>query len=147
VKKYLLMISITSALFTSAPVFADESTQLLSVCLTDSLNGKERKELAKWVFLAMSSHSVIKPYAKVSEQDLDDSNKFVGELITRLMTEDCPDQVKAAVDENGPLAIQNSFRVVGEVAMQELMADQGVTQSLSGFERYIDQEKINKVFQ
>jgi len=45
------------------------------------------------------------------------------------------------------LAVQNSFKVVGEVAMMELMSDQSVTQSISSFEKYLDQEKLNKVMQ
>lgn len=72
------VIVISSMLISSGMVSASEEAQQLGTCLTDSLNGKERKNLAKWIFLGMSSHSLIKPYSNVSESDFDHSNKFVG---------------------------------------------------------------------
>ena len=146
-KNHLKIILTVLVLAASLPALSNEPTRQLSECLTDSLNGKERKELAKWIFLAISSHSVISPYSSATEKDRDESNKFFGGLITRLMTEDCPNQTKLAINESGSLAVQNSFKVVGEVAMMELMSEQSVTQSISSFEKYLDQEKLNKVMQ
>ena len=140
------VIVISSMLISSGMVSASEEAQQLGTCLTDSLNGKERKNLAKWIFLGMSSHSLIKPYSNVSESDFDHSNKFVGELVTRLLTEDCPEQAKAAAKVNGAAAFEQAFEIVGQVAMQELMAEPSVGQSLGAFEKYLDQEKINNVF-
>ena len=140
------VIAISSMLISSEMVSASEEALQLGTCLTDSLNGKERKNLAKWIFLGMSSHSLIKPYSNVSESDFDHSNKFVGELVTRLLTEDCPEQAKAAVKVNGAAAFEQAFEIVGQVAMQELMTEPSVGQSLGAFEKYLDQEKINNVF-
>ena len=94
----------------------------------------------------MSTHSTIKPYSNASKKDIDDSNKFVGALITRLMTEDCPEKATAAFKESGAQAIEQAFTVVGAVAMQELMTEPSVSQSLGAFEKYLDQDKFNAVF-
>lgn len=114
--------------------------------MTDSLNGKERKELAKWIFLAMSSHDTIKPYSKITQSDIDESNKYMASLVTRLMTEDCPKQVKEAYKISGAKAIENAFGIVGEVAMQELMNDPKVGAAFDEYGKYIDEQKFNSIF-
>lgn len=144
--RYVVVLVALLSFSLSGIVHASQEAQELGVCLTDSLNGKERKNLAKWIFLGMSSHSAIKPYSNVSQQDIENSNTYVGRLITRLMTEDCPNQAKAASEVIGSVAFEQAFKIVGEVAMLELMAEPTVSQSLGAFEKYLDQEKFNKVF-
>lgn len=146
-KKNILVLSILMNILFSGAAHANQELQLFTTCLTDSMNGLERKNLAKWVFLGMSAHSMIKPYSNVSEKDIDTSNRYVGSLITRLITKGCPVQAKAASKVMGPAAFEQAFKVVGEVAMQELMTEPSVGQSLGAFRKYLDREKFNKVFQ
>jgi hypothetical protein len=126
----------------SASVYAGQATNQLGICLTDSLTGKERKNLAKWIFFSISAHPEINPYSNVSEEDEDKTNEFVGKLVTRLMADDCPNQTIEALEEDGSMAIESAFRLVGQVAMQELITNQDVAASISGFEKYLDQEKL-----
>ena len=125
---------------------ANQEAQNLGVCLTDSLTGKERKKLAKWIYFGLSTHSTIKPYSTVSQSDIEESDKYVGALITRLLTEDCPDQAKSAYEKGGAGAFEYAFGIVGQVAMQEIMAESNVSNALQSFETYLDQEKFNQVF-
>ncbi|WNZ56023.1 hypothetical protein QT397_24805 [Microbulbifer sp. MKSA007] len=145
--KIIKAIVLSSSLIATGAAYANQEAQQLSICLTDSMNGKERKNLAKWIFFGMSSHSSIKPFSKVTESDIGDSSKYVGALITRLITEDCPSQAKAASKVLGSAAFDQAFKVVGEVAMQELMAEPSVGHSLGAFEKHLDKEKFNAVFQ
>lgn len=120
------------------------NTSELSTCLIDNLNGKERKNLAVWVFMAMASHPEIKKYSNITPKDKTDTDKYIGALITRLLTEDCPKELKVAYSAD-PQAIQKAFEVVGKVAMQELMANQAVNASLVNYVNFADQTKINTV--
>lgn len=124
----------------------NKTAQKLGVCFVDSLNGKERKELAKWMYFGMSKHSTIKRYSRVSQTDFDNMNKYIGALITRLMTEDCPSISKLAMEGNGTEILGYAFGVVGEVAMKELMNEPNVEKSLSAFDQYLDEEKFNQAF-
>jgi hypothetical protein len=146
-KNILLPLLLSAVTMLPSYTFASQEAQQLAVCLTDSLNGKERKNLAKWIYLGMSTHSIIKPFSNVTEQDIDDTNRYVGALVTRLLTEDCPKQAKAAIDVGGQGAMENAFRLVGEVAMQELMTEPSVGNALGAFDKYLDQEKFDKAFQ
>jgi hypothetical protein len=142
---FLSVILVISLLPISA--FAGEAANELGVCLADSLTGKERKALARWIFFGMAAHPEIRPYTEVSDQAIDDLDKLVGELVTRLMTSDCPQQARAAVKDEGSAAIEYAFGLVGQVAMQELMMNQEVSQTLGGFEKYVDQEAIQSLYE
>ena len=146
-KKKILVMSLLIIMMTPFMTHAGQNAQKLGVCLSDSLNGKERKNLAKWVYFGMSTHSTISPYSNVTKENLENMSKYVGELITRLMTEDCPNIAKKAFKEDGALAFEYAFGIVGQVAMQELMVEPSVTQSLGTFEKYLDQDKFDKIFQ
>jgi hypothetical protein len=141
-KKYLLLSMILLACLISTQINAGQASNELGVCLTDSLTGKERKGLAKWIFFAISEHPEIKPYSNISDETKDKNNKLIGELITRLLAEDCPEKTKKALNEEGTMAINNAFKLVGEVAMQELMTNQDVLMSTAEFEKYLDKEKL-----
>lgn len=143
-KKHFILIGLVASMSLSTQVHAQQVAHEFGTCLTDSLTGKERKALAKWIFFAMAAHPEINTYAQVTKDEKQKTDKEIGDLITRLLVNDCPKQAKAAMDEGGSKAFEAAFRIVGQVAMQELMANPDVTASISGFEKYMDSEKINK---
>ncbi|MAM87844.1 MAG: hypothetical protein CME36_11120 [unclassified Hahellaceae] len=125
----------------SLPAYSQDNTQVFANCLADSLNGKERKELAKWIYLSMSVHPTLQSYSKSSDEDREQIDQRIGELVTRLLTENCPSELRAA-NKTDSLAIQRGFEFVGQVAMQEIMTNKATAEALAGYARYIDQEKI-----
>lgn len=146
--KKIIITLISSFLFVSfipTKSFADQVTQEFATCLTDSMTGKERKYLAKWMFISFSVHPEISAYFKVSDETKDNSNKFVGELITRLLTEDCPDLARAAIEKRGGIALKKAFGLVGKVAMEELTRNELVEESLTEFGKYVDKDKLRSL--
>ncbi|WP_210394617.1 hypothetical protein [Motiliproteus sediminis] len=143
-KKLLIATALLVATVTTPVTLADTPSQQLGTCLIDSLNGKERKELAKWIFISMAAHPEISPYANISNADINATDSYVGTLITRLLTEDCAAQLRSA-NNTDPRAIQQAFELVGQVAMQELMTHQRVGNALTGYAQYADMDKINVV--
>lgn len=126
------------------PVMADQPTRNLGSCMVDALNGKERKQLAKWIFFAIAAHPEIKSYSSATSKDVNVSDKTVGALITRLLTSDCPAELKVAYKAD-PAAVQKAFELVGQVAMQELLANQNVTSAITNYAQYTDLDKINSL--
>jgi len=112
----------------------------LSTCLADSTTGRDRKDLAVWVFTAISSHPEIQNVMPVNEEDKINSEKKAGEIYTRLIAEDCKAEILASQDS--PLAIKKAFEKLGKIAMMELLNDTNVTQSIQGVAKYMDHKKI-----
>jgi len=139
----ILFIVILGAALMSGPATASPAADALGTCLIDFLNGKERKELGKWIFLGISAHPEISGFTNISLEDRDDSDQYIGNLITRLLTEDCLTEAKNATATGGSVALTSAFELVGRVAMQELMTDTNVSSAISGFEKYLDAEKLS----
>lgn len=137
-----------AALLTLSPAaFASSTVESASTCLTDSTSGRDRKDLVKWIYLAMSKHPEIRGSSASAAKDDEESNRRVGQLFTRLVADDCPAQIKAMVSEHGADSLSLAFEVLGRVAMQELMAHPDVTSAFSGLEKYTDQDRIQPVLQ
>ncbi len=130
----------------AVPQAAVADVAAFTTCLTDSLNGKERKLLARWVYFAMAAHPELLPFATVPDSARQTSDQEVARLVTRLLAEDCAQPFRVAQNQN-PQALQQAFAIMGEVAMQELMANQKVEASISNYGRYLDEEKIKAALQ
>ena len=143
-KSTFKILTILISLLIFSPAFSQSSTDALSECLVDNLNGKERKSLAKWIFFAMGAHPEIKSYMNVTPRDVRASDEYVGPLITRLLTVDCSARLKTAY-KSDPASLENAFEVVGKVAMQELMTNNEVKKASANYVRFADIAKIEKV--
>lgn len=133
---------ILAAAFAS-PATAGPYTDALGACLADSTTGKDRKELARWIFAAMSSHPEMRDLSALSAHGREQVFRSAGVLVTRLLSESCAQQARAAMKNEGPSSFEFAFGTLGRLAMQELMTNAEVRASVSGFERYVDRKKID----
>ena len=124
-----------------------QPTQALQTCLAESTSGKDRKDLAKWIFLAMAAHPDMRDQmAPNNAAAADESAKRLAALLVRLLAQDCVQQTKAVVKDG---QVAQSFRVafsrLGELAMQELMTEKSVQAAMSEFEKYVDKKRLDDV--
>lgn len=128
-----------------APAPAPNAVEALSTCLTDASSGKDRKDLARWIFMSMAAHPEMKRLGSISAQDRAAADKAMGALMTRLMTQACGDQTRQVVRAAGSNAgIQLAFGKLGELAMQELMSNADVDAAMGSFLQYADQPLITR---
>lgn len=142
-----MKLAFIAALALMAPMVASAESyeQALSKCLAENTTGKERKQFAHWVFLAMGAHPEIKQHLSPSAAAAaDEANKTLARTFMRLVTENCVKEARSAYENGGAVAFQSSFGVLGQLAMQELMGDRAVAESMSAFEKYLDAEKLNQ---
>jgi len=140
-----LFIGLVSALLLCGSVQASPSIDELQKCLSDNTTGKDRKDLARWIFVGMSAHPEIGTIAKASPQDTEAVQRTTGQLFTRLIADQCPNQMRAVVQSDGNQGLKIAFEYLGRIAMQELMSNQQVAESIGGFERYAEKAKIERV--
>ena len=133
-------------LFLSLNVQAQPYTDDLSRCLVESTATADKVSLVKWMFTAASLHPAVSSIASVSEKQLDDANKETAELFVKLLTESCREQAQKAVKYEGPYAIQAGFKVLGQVAAQELFSSPEVSAGMAGMEKHFDTEKLEEIF-
>lgn len=144
--KIIVSIIVLSVFVLSTPnLYAADPVHELSSCLADSMNGKERKILVKWAFFSMAAHPEINNHANITSADQSSADKSFGELFTRLLAVDCPSQTRAALQSGGAQALTQSFKTLGEVAILEIMNASEVAETMAGFEKYVDAQKLNQL--
>ena len=121
------------------------ASKTLSTCFADNTTGKERKDLARWIFVSMSAHPEISSLAKVSPDDRLAVNKSMAALVTRLLTENCPRQAREAMAAESSAGMIAAFRSLGEIAMQELTSNPEVSVSVGSYAQYLDEKTIQAI--
>lgn len=142
------LLTIAFAALTAFPVPAPAATtpiEATQTCLTDNTSGKDRKLLAKWIFLSMAAHPELKTLSTATAQTQEDTSREFAGLVTRLMTVDCKNEMRALIgtDDDVLSAMKVAFSHLGEVAMQELMANKDVDASISQFGKFMDEEELS----
>jgi len=139
--KSLLILALPVSLAAYASPYADE----LGKCLVDATTKEDRTALVRWMFAAAAAHPAVAAIANVSPKVMEDANATTGALITRLLTESCKDQAKKALNYEGPLTLQLSFQVLGQVAATELFTSPQVKQAMSGLQKTVDKKKLEEL--
>jgi hypothetical protein len=147
-KKNLILAAafIVFSVIAVKPSNANPSIEALSTCLADYTTGKDRKDLIRWLFLAMAAHPEMRELANSSQESKDSASKQVGLLFTRLLTDNCIAQVKSVSKDDLNKAIGSSFELLGKLAMQEIMMNKEVSASILGIDRYVDRAALDKAF-
>lgn len=129
-----------------SPATAGEPTDALTRCIADSTSGRDRKDLARWVFTSMAAHPEIKPMSAISPATQDKLDQTLAALATRLITDDCKEESKAALNSDGEAAFEAAFGALGSMAMQELTANPSVKNSYTRYTKYLDKSKFEAAF-
>ncbi len=124
------------------PALAGPKATALAACLGDNTTGKDRKDLARWIFIAMATHPENKDLSNVTQAARDGADEAAARLFTALLTERCQVQAREAVQAEGQAGMVAAFQTLGALAMQELMTNPDVAAAVSGFERRIDRAKM-----
>lgn len=122
-----------------AGVYSDD----MAKCLVAATSAKDKTDLVRWIFANAALHPDVGDISSVSPGSREEMNRTTAVLMERLLTDACRKQTQDAVRYEGPVAIQLSFQVLGQVAMQELMSNKAVSAGFEGFTRFIDKAKID----
>jgi hypothetical protein len=138
--KNILLILIMC--LSSTHTYAGEYSEKLNRCFADSTTGRDRTQLAQWVFTGMAAHPDMAKLTSISSEVRDSGNKAVGLLFTHLFAETCTEELKAAMQYEGESVLRGGFEFLGKLAMQELMTNPQVSAAFNGPEKYIDQNRL-----
>jgi hypothetical protein len=141
-------LALACALF-AAPSYqvyaADSNRDAIARCLADSTTGKDRKDLARWVFVNMAQHPEVASIATISSENRERADQTAGLLYQKLFTVSCKTELAKALKESDMDAVKSGFESLGVLAMQELMANPAVLQAFTNIQKYLDLESLKSV--
>lgn len=117
----------------------------LAKCVVESTTSAEKTSLIRWMFTMMALHPDVQGLASISAEQRTAATKETAQLFERLLTETCATETKNAVKYEGPVAIQTSFSLLGQVAVRELFSNPAVAGGLAELEKHVDQQKMKKI--
>ncbi|MBE9609039.1 hypothetical protein INR99_06740 [Chitinilyticum litopenaei] len=127
-------------------VMASPASTALAACMADNTTGKDRKDLARWIFSSMAIHPEIQPYSRLSDNDRVKIDKQLAAMVETLVVERCRESARLALEQDGGNAFKEAFGMLGQVAMREIMADPAVNAALGQFANYLNEDKFNSAF-
>ena len=117
----------------------------MAKCLVKSTTDADKGALVQWMFAAISLNPQVKSMVTLTETQRDAYNKRFANLIMRLLTVTCKTETQDAIKNEGQVAIQNSFRILGAVAARSLMTHPAVSAYIAGTEKYMDKKKLEEL--
>ena len=139
--KALLSMLLFSAAAHAGP-FSDE----MAKCLVRSTSESDKTALMRWVFAAMAAHPGVKALSNITERQGEELNKEASNLFVVLLTDRCKNETEQALKFEGADTFKKSFQVLGEVAMQGLIANPEVTRFMGGLDRHLDTKALERAF-
>ncbi len=139
-----LLMSFAAAAAVLAPGLAHAGiyTDEMSKCLVRSATPQDQTDLVNWVFAAMSSHPSVKGYVSITEAQRTEIARKASGLMERLLITSCRKETVEALKYEGASAIEQSFGVLGQVAMRGLMGDPAVAENFTKLGEYVDESKF-----
>jgi hypothetical protein len=133
----MLLLPMLSA---HAGVHGDDLTR----CVVSSATHEEKLALVEWMFFAIALNPTIAPLAEIPPERRDAADRSTARLFEKLLSESCVEQARAAVKYEGNGAIGEAFKLLGQVAAQEMFADPAVSRGAEKFAEHIDTAKMAK---
>tara|TARA_B100001287_G_C22603782_1_gene491677 strand:- start:572 stop:1024 length:453 start_codon:yes stop_codon:yes gene_type:complete len=124
-------------------IYAGPFTDEMAKCLVTSTNDRDRTRLVKWIFRVYGDHPEVTYMIDLSNREKKFIDKDVADLFTRLLSEDCIDETKKALDYEGENVMFNAFQILGQVAAQGFNNNPYVMKSINEFVEMIDYKKLD----
>ena len=124
------------------PTFASPNIDALSKCIADNSTSKDRRNYGLFIIVSMSAHPEMQSISTIAPGALDSTGKVAGTTITRLITESCQTEARAAIRSDGASAMWAAFGDLFRVAMLELLIDKDVQASINILDKYSDKNKF-----
>ena len=140
---YLLAVLTFSLNISNKPILAGPFADEMAKCLVTSTNKRDRTKLIKWIFRVYGDHPEVSYMIDLSDREKNAIDKDVANIFTRLLSEDCIDETKKALDYEGDNVMFNAFQILGQVASKGIVENPDVMKSINKFVELIEYEKLD----
>ena len=118
----------------------------LSKCLVGSTTSEDKSLLVRWIFHALALNPTVAPMTEIPPDKREEVDRKTAGMFEKLLTETCLVETQQAIKYEGSAAVGESFKLLGQVAATEIFADPAVAKGTENFTKYINAERIEKLF-
>jgi len=118
--------------------FTDE----FSRCIVTKTTSQEKTDLVKWIYVTISFHPQLSDMSNLSSEDVEMVNIRVADYMTNVFAYKCNKELIEAIKYEGENSVVTAFELLGEIAISEIMVDEGVSIASEFFTQYLDESVI-----
>lgn len=116
----------------------------LGKCLVASTTERDKAQLVEWIFQSIALNPKIAPHAQITPAQRDATDRALARMFEHLLAESCAPQARQALKYEGASAISESFKLLGQVAAQEMFSDPAVAAGTAKFTEYVDEARLQE---
>ncbi len=145
-KKFLVIIALS--LGVSSYSFAGEHATPLPQCLVSNTTSADKEILTRWVFTTLAKHPNLatdpkmSDLASIAQNVRSGADREMAQLVEKFIYDKCNSQLKAAIKNEGPLAIQTSIRSYVQQTGQEILQHPSIAGSIGGVASQMNAQKL-----
>lgn len=139
-KKSIAIILVMISTVSSA--IAGEHANRLSQCLVSNTTVADKQILTKWVFTTLANHPTLSDMATIAQNIRSGADREMAQLVEKFIYDKCNEQLKAAVKNEGPMAIQTSIQSYVEQTGREILQHPSIAGSIGGVASQMDAKKL-----
>lgn len=144
-KRFLILFFLFSfgvSSFSYSGPFSDE----FSRCIVTKTTSQEKTDLVKWIYVTISFHPQLKGMSKITSDDVEIANIRVADYMTNVFAYKCNNEMMDAIKYEGEESAMQAFKLLGEIAMMEIMGEQNVSYASELFIQYLDEQFFEDIF-
>ena len=118
----------------SSGPFTDEFAK----CIVMKTTTQEKTDLVRWIYVTMSFHPQLMDLSNLTADDVEMANIRIADYMTNVFAYKCNEELNMAIEYEGEESVYYAFELLGEIAMTEVLEDEGVRAASELFIGYID---------
>lgn len=145
-KKAITIIAVFICSITSA--YSGEHATRLSQCLLSNTTEADKSVLTSWVFATLAKHPNLasnpnmSDLVSIAQGVRNGADRDMAQLVEKFIYDKCNEELKAAVKNEGPMAIQSSIRSYVEQTGREILQHPSVAGSIGGVASQMDAQRL-----
>ena len=114
----------------------------LAKCFVQSSSSDDKTQFVDWMFAELSLNPSVAPFSSITDEQRAAFTRKSADYYQRLLFKDCRQQSIDALKYEGPTALVAGFRLIGEVAVRELMNNPKTRAGMAALSASVDKGKL-----
>jgi hypothetical protein len=146
VRFFLSLIALVGAAVYAQPASAGPYADDLAKCFVQSSSIDDKTLFIEWMFAELSLNPAVAPLTSITDEQRAVFTRKSADYYQRLLYKDCRHQVIDGLKYEGPSAMAAGFRIIGQVAVREMMNNPNTRAGMAALTASLDKEKLVELY-
>jgi hypothetical protein len=142
----LSLIALVAATICAQRAWAGPYADDLAKCFVQSSSVDDKTLFVEWMFAELSLNPSVAPLTSLTDAQRVAFTQKSADYYQRLMFKDCRQQMIDGLKYEGPAAMTAGFRIIGQVAVREMMSNPKTQAGMAALTKSLNKEKLVELY-